>query len=196
MIVVDVEATGTDGAKHSLLSVGAIDMNDLSRQFYDECRIWDGAHVDKEALVINGYSENEIRDPTKKTEGEMVKNFFAWFTDGSDQTFVGMNPTLDYDFLLEGATRNHIDFPIAKRTIDLHTVAYMHMTQRRLLLPVHNHHSNINSDFIMEYVGIPTEPKPHIALNGALWEAEALSRLFYDKPLLEEFKKYPIPWLQ
>ena len=47
----------------------------------------------------------------------------------------------------------------------------------------------------MEYVGIPVEPHPHNALNGAKQSTEAISRLLYDKKLLPEFDKYPIPWL-
>ncbi len=52
--------------------------------------------------------------------------------------------------------------------------------------------SLLDSDAVMTYVGIPTEPKPHIALNGALWEAEAISRLLYQKNLLSQFEQYPI----
>jgi hypothetical protein len=48
----------------------------------------------------------------------------------------------------------------------------------------------------MEYVGIPVEPHPHVGINGAVWEAEAFSRLFYDKPLFEQFKEYPVPWVE
>lgn len=181
--------------KHSLLSIGAVDMNDVSRQFYDECRMWDGAHVMDGSLEINGYSEDEIRDPSKKSEGELTAAFLAWYADSEEQTFVGMNPSLDYEFVRRAADRADLDFSIAKRSIDLHTVCYMHLIGRGIATPVEKRHSAINSDFISEYVGIPAEPKPHIALNGALWEAEQLSRLFYDRPLLEDFRQYPIPWM-
>jgi hypothetical protein len=59
-------------------------------------------------------------------------------------------------------------------------------------IPMHNKHSAINSDFIMKYVGIPAEPKPHIGINGAIWEAEAFHRLFYNKYLFEQFKEYSV----
>lgn len=194
MIVVDVETTGTNGAKHSILSIGAVDMLDAARRFYGECRIWDGAHVMEGTQAINGFTDEQMRDPSKKSESELLKAFFAWFADSEEQTLVGMNPSMDYEFLRLSADRSDIDFPVARRTIDLHTVCYMHMLERGKVVPVEKKHSAINSDFISGYVGIPPEPKPHIALNGALWEAEQLSRLFYDKPLIADFKEYPIPW--
>jgi hypothetical protein len=59
--------------------------------------------------------------------------------------------------------------------------------------PLEKQRSALNSDRVMKYVGIPPEPKPHNALNGAKWEAEAFMRLFYDKNLFPEFKEYPVP---
>ena len=56
MIVVDVESSGVDAQKDSLVSVGAIDFDNPENRFYEECRIWDGAHVEKEALEINGFT--------------------------------------------------------------------------------------------------------------------------------------------
>ena len=43
MIVVDVETSGMDAYKHSLLSIGAVDFENPVERFYEECRIWDGA---------------------------------------------------------------------------------------------------------------------------------------------------------
>jgi hypothetical protein len=45
----------------------------------------------------------------------------------------------------------------------------------------------------MNYVGLPSEPKPHRAINGARFEAEALSRLLFGIVKLDEFRKYAIP---
>jgi len=54
----------------------------------------------------------------------------------------------------------------------------------------------LNKLIILCYVGLPDEPSPHNALTGAVVEAEALSRLLYDKPLLPEFKHLPVPWMR
>ncbi len=195
MIVVDVETTGTDPQKHSLVSIGAIDFDNPTEQFYEECRIWEGAHIDPAAMVVNGFSEEDVRTQNKPEEGEIVKHFFTWFEGRGNQLVAAQNPMFDLGFLQAAAIRHHIDIKLAHRSLDLHTVTYFHMIKANVLPPVKNKKSDINSDGIMAYVGIPAEPKPHIALNGAVWEAEALSRLLFGRSLLPQFSQFPIPWL-
>lgn len=196
MIVLDIEASGTDKVKHSIVSIGALDFDNPDNQFYDECHIWDGAHIDDDALEVNGFTKEEITDPSKKTEAEIVKAFIGWAGDIHDWTFVGQNPSFDRDYLLYACMRAHIEFPFAYRTIDTHTLAYMHMIKRGLKPPFepHKHRTALNLDAILNYVGIPEEPHPHNALTGALSHAEVTSRLLYDKQLLPEFEVFPIPW--
>jgi hypothetical protein len=45
----------------------------------------------------------------------------------------------------------------------------------------------------MNYVGLPSEPKPHRAINGARFEAEALSRLLFGRVMFDEFYNHAIP---
>jgi DNA polymerase III epsilon subunit-like protein len=196
MIVLDIEATGTDANKHSILSIGAVDFDHPEQIFNEECRIWDGAHVDPSALKYNGYTEEQIRDETKQTDEQIVKKFLDWVNEREERTIAGQNPMFDLGYIRAAALRYGINLTLAHRSIDQHSIVYAHMIKRGLTPPVDHHHSAINSDFIMEYVGIPAEPKPHIAINGATWEAEALSRLLYDKPLLSQFEQYKIPWIK
>lgn len=196
MIVIDVEASGVDYNKHSIVSIGALDFDNPNNQFYDECKIWHGAHIDDEALEVNGFTEKEITDPAKKSEAEITKAFIAWASDIEDYTMAGQNVSFDRDFLQAAAHRGHLDWPLAHRTIDVHTLAYMHMVKRGVKPPVEKHHTALNLDKVLNYVGIPDEPKPHDALTGAMSHAEAISRLLYDKKLLDEFKEYEIPWLK
>ncbi len=195
MIVLDVETTGTDPKKHSLVSIGAVDFAKPERTFYAECRVWDGAHIAEEALAVNGFTEAKIKDPTKKSEGEIVAEFLEWLEGCDDHTIAGQNPFFDYEFVVAGAERAGLDYSLARRIIDLHSIVYFHMIRRGLIPPIKNKRTNLNSDAIMEYVGIPTEPKPHKALNGAIWEAEAFSRLMHEKSLFPQFGEHPIPWL-
>jgi hypothetical protein len=46
----------------------------------------------------------------------------------------------------------------------------------------------------MKYVGITVEPHPHIAINGAKYETEALSRLLRNKSFFEEFAQFLVPF--
>lgn len=190
MIIVDVETTGVDENKHAILSVGAIDMDDPTNQFYEECRAWDGAHIDEDGLAINGFSREQAFDQGKQTDEDLLKHFISWAMGVKEQTLAGQNPSFDRDFLHRAAERYHLDWPFAFRTIDQHSVCFAHMIKRGLVPPVINNHTNLNSDKIMQYVGIPAEPHPHNALNGAKVAAEALSRLLYNKKLLAEFQRY------
>lgn len=194
MIILDVETSGIEPLKHSLLSIGAVDFKNPTRTFYEECRMWDEAHVMEEALAVNGYTEEQIRDPKKQTESELVTKFLYWMKDCENHTIAGQNVFFDAGFIIAAANRNHIDISIARRIIDQHSICYAHMIQRGIEPPIKNKRTDLNSDTIMQYVGIPAEPKPHIAINGALWEAEAFSRLLYNKNLLPQFGQYKIPW--
>lgn len=200
MIILDVEASGTEYAKHSIVSIGALDFSNPTNQIYEECRIWDGAHIMPEALNVNGFSEEEITDQNKQTEGELIQNFLNWVEESEieDRTFAGQNVSFDRDFVKFACERNHIDYPFAYRTIDSHTLAYMHIIKRGLKPPFDKkrHRTAFNLNAVLNYCGIPSEPKPHNALTGALSHAEVISRLLYDKKLLPEFEEFPIPWLE
>ncbi|HEY4489528.1 MAG TPA: 3'-5' exonuclease [Candidatus Paceibacterota bacterium] len=196
MIAVDVEATGLDADKASIVSIGAVDLDDPTNQFYDECRVWDGAHISDESLAITGFSREEIGEGSgKKNEAELIKAFVAWALDRpKSHTFIGQNPRFDSDFVAAACHRAGIEFPFAYRSIDTHSLCWLHMTQKGETPPIDNKRSAINLDFILKYTGVPEEPKPHNALNGALSHAEVFSRLVYNRNLLPEFLEYPIPW--
>ncbi len=196
MIVVDVEASGTNYEKHSIVSVGALDFEHPENRLYLECRVWDGAHISDEALEVNGYTREEITDSNKMTEGELIRNFLDWAEKIQERTLAGQNVSFDRDFLKHAAERENLAWDFAYRTIDTHTLAYMHHIQHGVPVPSDKHHSALNLDRVLNYVGIPDEPEPHNALTGALSHAEVISRLLYAKPLLPEFNAFPIPWGQ
>ena len=197
MIVVDVEASGTEHHKHSIVSVGALDFDHPEKQFYEECRIWDGARIEEEALAVNGYTREQITDPKKQTEGELVRHFIDFALGVRERTIAGQNPSFDRDFLKSAAERaGHTNWPFAHRTIDTHTLCYMHMVKRGIAPPTDEEHkrSALNLDAVLDYCGIPEEPKPHNALTGAWSHAEVIARLLFDKKLLPEFNRFEIPW--
>jgi DNA polymerase III epsilon subunit-like protein len=197
MIAVDVESSGVEAHVHSILSVGAVDLADPTRQLYLECRAWEGAKIEDEALAVNGFTREQATDPAKESEAELVRKFIAWALLSEERTFVGQNPSFDRDALRYAAVRaGHTEWPFAHRTIDTHTLCYMHMIKRGLTPPINPQmkHSALNLDAILNYCGIPEEPDPHNALTGAKSHAEVAARLLWDKKLLPDFAQYPIPW--
>jgi DNA polymerase III epsilon subunit-like protein len=193
MIVIDIEASGTNYEKHSILSIGALDFANPDNRFYGECRVWEGAHIDDEALAVNGFTMEQATDSTKETEAQLVAQFLSWADGVEDQTFAGQNVSFDRDYIKAACERAGYNYPFAHRTIDTHTVAYTHMVMRGREVPFEKRHSALNLDAVLRYVGIPDEPEPHNALTGALSHAEVLSRLFYGKGLLPEFAQFPVP---
>jgi len=197
MLILDVEASGTNYEKHSIVSIGALDFHNPENRFYAECRIWDGAHIMDGALEVNGFSEAEVTDISKMSEAELVTRFLAWSETLSDRTLTGQNVSFDRDSLKAGAERAGLNWNLAYRSLDTHTMCWMHMIKAGLVPPLDEKHkrSALNLDAVLNYCGIPAEPEPHNALTGALSHAEVTSRLLYDRKLLPEFSAYEIPWL-
>lgn len=195
MIVLDVESTGLNPQTGSIVSLGALDLDNPTNQFYDECRVWEGAHIDEDALAINGFSRKEVTDLSRKTEAELITAFVAWATDRpQERTLAAQNVSFDLEFVQRACERAEISCPFAKRTIDTHSLLWMHMISRGVTPPIKNHHSAINLDFALSYCGLPPEPKPHNALTGAFCHAEVIARVAYNKTLLPDFSTFPIPW--
>ncbi len=194
MIIVDVETSGTNPDFHSLLSIGAIDFDNPKNTFHIDCSAFEGAHIDTDALKINGFTPERVFDSSLKTDKEALLLFMEWLKTVNEHTIGGQNPFFDVSFLLKTSERYHLNLSLAHRIIDLHSIVYYDMIKKGITPPQANGRTDLNSDKIMNYVGLPAEPKPHIALNGAKWEAEAFSRLLYGKVLFEEFKNNPIPW--
>jgi len=193
MIVLDIETTGTDPRSHAIVEVGAIDFDCPGNQFNERCQIWGGAEIDKKALEINGLTLIEIQDKTIFTQKELISRLMIWTDQIEDKTIAGQNVDFDIDFLKESSKRCGLNLSIGKRKVDQHSIVYAHFLKRNILPPLKDGFSDLNSDFIMNYVGLPPEPKPHRAINGARYEAEALSRLIYGRGMFEEFAGYDIP---
>jgi DNA polymerase III epsilon subunit-like protein len=212
MLVVDVESSGLVASVHSILSVGAFDIEKPEVRFYKECRVWDGAHVSKEALEVNGFTEDECRtgrmyrvpgaekgiETEAITEAELITQFLEWSQQLGDRTIAGQNPSFDRDMLRAAALRAGLSWDLAHRTIDSHTLCFMHMVKRAVVPPLDKQHrrSALDLDAVLVYCGIPAEPEPHNALTGALCHGEVISRLLYDTKLLPEFTQFDIPWLK
>lgn len=197
MIVLDVEGTGLDPEKHSIVSIGALDLDDPTNQFYEECQVWDGAAIEDEALAINGFAREEItgQGSGKQTEAELIASFVAWALDRPrDRTLAAQNVTFDRLFVEAACKRAGIECPFAHRTIDVHTLVWLHMVLNGKEPPLQNAHSGINLGSALRYVGLPEEPTPHNALTGAFCHAEVIARIAYTKKLLPDFSDFDIPW--
>jgi DNA polymerase III epsilon subunit-like protein len=193
MIVLDIETTGLDPVRHSIIEIGAIEFENPQNVFNEKCQIWNGAEINADALEINGFRPDELSDPQILTQTDIIERFNHWLGSIYDRTIAGHNVDFDISFLNESCRRLNISFNYGKRKTDQHSLVYAHLLKRNIKPPLKDGVSDLNSDFIMDYVGIPHEPKPHRAINGARYEMEALSRLIYGNRVFEEFRVYDVP---
>ena len=196
MLVLDIEASGLNFEKHSIVSLGALDLEHPENRFYAECKVWDGAHIEDEALEVNGFSKEEILDPNKMTEALLIEKFIGWSSELHNRTMAGQNVSFDRDMSKQAAHRAGLNWNFAHRTIDTHSLCWMHMINHGVTPPLDEEHrrSALNLDAVLNYCGIPDEPQPHNALTGAMCHAEVISRLLYGKKLLPVFDQFEIPW--
>ena len=200
MIALDIETSGLDPERTSILSIGALDTINPTDQFYGECQVWSGAEITDEALAINGFTKDQATDSTKKTEANLITEFVAWVTKVSgdgvsrDTTIVGQNSSFDRDFARAACRRAGVKFPFGHRTIDTHSLVWLHMIQKGIVPPIKYGSSSLSLTVALEYCGLPEELKPHNALNGAYAHAEVFSRIAYNKKMLEIYSSFEIPW--
>lgn len=193
MIVVDVETTGSIPYKHSIVSIGAVEFENSTNQFYEECRIFEGAEIEDMAMKVNGFSYDEVNDPSKKSLEQIISDFLNWSSNFPNKTLIAHNAGFDTWFLKASMDRYNLYWAFGFRSLDIHTMAYLDYMKRGEEVPLIYGASSLSLNKVLEYVGLPREPDPHNALNGAKYETEAMYRLIYGKSALEEFKSYPIP---
>lgn len=194
MIILDIETTGLDPELNGLLSIGAVDYLHPNESFYGECRIREGERIDPEAIDVNGFDVDEIKDKSKQTTRDLIIAFDEWLKSRSIRMIGGLHVSaFDVPFLNKKALQCGVRMRLHRRTIDLHSIAYAKMQELGKVVPMTDGWSVMDTDVIYPFVGLPKEPKPKNALSGAKWEAEALCRLMKGVGLLKDLSRYPIP---
>jgi DNA polymerase III epsilon subunit-like protein len=181
MIVLDIETTGMEPKRNSLLSMGAVEFEKPSNTFYGECRIDEGAAVNPTALKINGFTLKQITDRSKPASEELIKKFLAWAAKIKDKTLAGDNIWFDIRFMTVYLERMKVKWPFGKRSVELHLLSPLTAALQWDL------------DIVLQIVGMPPRKGSHNALNDALLEAETISRLVYGKNMVKKFAKFPLP---
>lgn len=194
MIVLDIETTGLDPELNGLLSIGAIDYLHPNETFYGECRIREGERIEPEAISVNGFNPEEIKDKSKLSTRDLIIEFDEWLKSRSIKMIGGLHVSaFDVPFLNKKALQCGVRMRLHRRTIDLHSIAYAKMQELGKVVPMTDGWSVMDTDVIYPFVGLPKEPKPKNALSGAKWEAEAMSRLIHGSGLIKALSRYPIP---
>ncbi len=107
MIVINVETTEIYSKKHSILSIGAIDLENPNKQFYVENRISSGAEILYgndlipgliSTLKINGFTVEQINDKNKPSLKQTIKLFLGWIENYDKKVLAEYNLYFDLNF--------------------------------------------------------------------------------------------------
>lgn len=209
MIILDIETTGlTD--EYGICEIGAIDFNNPSNFFVQDCRIDDSDKISKGALAVNGRTFKELFDNSKQSQKELISNYLNWVEKQPLKLFYGQNVSWDITMIQSkclkyGLEELFLDIHV-QRGMDLHTIAqekYFDVYGKYFLKKTGQ--SAFNLGKVLEFSGlndnrvnvkgnsVVKEGNYHGALEDCKLEGEALSRIKYGKGLFEEFKKFKIP---
>ncbi len=171
MIIIDIETSGLNPAKHSMLSLGAVDY-DTGEEFYGECRAHYGRELDPAALAVNGFTVEQCTDSTKQLPYALYMGFLRWaIIDTKREPLLAAQQVGAFDIPFIKAIANDRDlgivptWPFGHRSVDLHSVAYAKLGR------------SLSLDGILGALGLTSEPKPHNALTGARLECDAFRLL-------------------
>ena len=105
----------------------------------------------------------------KTKRGRFNTRFFVLERKSADErTLAGQNVSFDRDFLRLASERaGHTSWPFAYRTIDTHTLCYMHMIEHGIQPPVAKHRSALDLDRVLNYCGIPSQNLPRTMRSQA-----------------------------
>ena len=193
-IVLDLETSGIDKVKCGVWQIGAYDLNTME-EFFDDARIDDEDKVEEGALKVTGKTEEELREPSKQSQKELLEKFFRWVENRKMKNLLCQNPQFDVGFLEIKAKKYGLEMPFHFRSFDLHSIAQTkyYDLHKEFLIRKNEDYSGMNLTNILKFCGIEDNRKAHNALEDAKLTAECFSRLIYGKNLFQEYAKYEIP---
>lgn len=187
--VVDLEATGLDVKRCSIISAGIVLYDGGLKEYYFECKPFRGAVIQPKAISIMGVSKREMHSKNRMTARELTAKVLEVLKHHRIHTIAGQNPHMDAGWLRESARRYGMRWVFGHRYLDMHSVCIATLLRAGGHVPLKpDGRNDLTADNIYKMLGMPEEPRPHNALNGARFEFEALCRLLHSKNALPQFR--------
>lgn len=167
--ITDLETTGLDPSRHEIIEIGLVVVRQRDFKIIDRLSVKvKPRHIEtaiKEALGINGYTREGWRNAISLTRA-----MEQYSRKTRNAIFVAHNVTFDWSFIGEAfkktRTRNLMDY----HRIDLFSVAWAKLERLKKL-------KKFRGSELCKFLGIPEEPEPHSAINGAWVAYEILKKL-------------------
>ncbi|MBS3070705.1 hypothetical protein J4407_00180 [Candidatus Pacearchaeota archaeon] len=210
-IALDIETSGLDKVKCGIWQIGAIDLNNPKNYFLEEGRIDDEDVIEEDALKIIGKTNDYLRNPKKKSQKELINNFFVWMGKMPVRNLLCQNPQFDLTFIEMKAKKYGLKKTFQHRAFDLHSIAQVvyRVINGDFLFKeekgTFRKESDMNLTNILNFCGLPDkrillgneglikEGEPHNALNDCKLAGECFYRVLNGKNLFPEFSQYEIP---
>lgn len=166
--ITDVETSGLDEDSHEILEIGLVVFDQQSLEIIstlDFKVIPEHIETATEfALEINGYNEEDWKDAVSLN---IVMAEFATLTQNA--IFCAHNITFDWKFISRAFKKTGVVDLMDYHRIDLFTIAWEKLRTSGL--------KKLNMNEVAKHLGIPEEPVPHRAINGAMTEYEIFKAL-------------------
>lgn len=175
-LVVDLETSGLDPARHEIVEIGAVLLDEICLEMIGEYEAKVAPspmftlNAQAEALVVNGYD-----DEVWKAEGISLRSALTGLSAFGDlATFAAWNVAFDWSFLAHALSTERVSLGLG----DYHKLCVYSMARQELRGEV----DHLTLSEVVEYYGGEPEDRPHRALNGARSAALVLRHLVTEAP--------------
>ncbi|MBI2591220.1 MAG: 3'-5' exonuclease [Candidatus Brennerbacteria bacterium] len=166
--ITDVETTGLDPTIQEIIEVGLVLVNQQTLEIIDTLDVKvRPKHLETAtefALKLNGYNAIDWHNALALQAVMLIYSAKA-----KDAIFCAHNVTFDWSFILKAFNKTGVENLMDYHPIDLFTMALMKLRNSGL--------EKFNMNEVAKYLGIPEEPMPHRAINGAMTAYEIYKRL-------------------
>jgi len=168
----DIESTGLIPGMHEILEIGLVVFDQNTFEIVDTLNIkTKPLHIENampESLVVNGY---QAENWTKAVSLKEAIEIYAEKT--KDAVFCAYNATFDWSFINDAFIKTGVPNPLITKEnhdrLDLLSIAFAKGLNKSESLSLRS---------ACEMFGVPKEPLPHTAMNGAMTDYELFKKLY------------------
>jgi DNA polymerase-3 subunit epsilon len=169
--VTDTETTGLDPHRHEIIEIGLVLLDPVTLdpilEYQSKIKPEHPERIDPMAAKVNGYTEEGW-----KNAPPLSSVMHAYGMHARESVFTSQNPTFDWPFVRRAFILSKLKFLMEQmdyHRLDTFTMAWTLLRGSSL--------QKFSLETVAKHLGVPAEPKPHRAINGARCAALVLKRL-------------------